>query len=214
MSYVNKFITDRLHTRKAIDAVLVTSQRAGVGEYNFVEAICSGAWFGFDTLDAHPFAPFASALMDTVDPEIEREHEEQQLPVVKYCTSIEFMNKTFNTDACPDDLPPCLQDPYFLFMTDDEHPAKHACIRPRGGARTRAPPRTPGDNTLPTRPTTRTPTTAPAAPRRLNLALDEAMSESDLDHLVETSNDLYSLDELLTIFESEAAAEAASAAAS
>jgi hypothetical protein len=214
MAYVNKFITDRLHTRKAIDAVLVTSQRAGVGEYNFVEAICSGAWFGFDTLDTHPFAPFASALMDTVDPEIEREHEEQQLPVVDYCTSIEFMNKTFNTDACPDDLPPCLQDPYFLFKTDDEHPAKHACIRPRGGARTRAPPRTPGDNTLPTRPTTRTPTTAPAAPRRLNLTLDEAMSESDLDHLVETAGEFYSLDELLTIFESEAAAEAASASAS
>jgi hypothetical protein len=114
--------------------------------------------------------------------------------------------------ACPDDLPPCLRDPYFLFKTDDAHPAKHACIRPRGGARTRAPPRTPGDNTLPTRPTTRTTTTAPAAPRRLNLALDEAMS--DLDHLVETSNELYSLDELVSIFESEAAEEAASAAAS
>jgi hypothetical protein len=37
---------------------------------------------------------------------------------------------------------------------------------------------------------------------------------SDLDHLVETSNELYSLDELVSIFESEAAEEAASAAAS
>ena len=203
MTYVNKFMRDKLHARKDITSVLVTSQRAGVGEYNFVEAICSGAWYGFDTLDAHPFAPFTSALMDTIDPEIERQHEEQQLPVVEYCTSIEFMNQTFNTDACPDELPPCLQDPYFLFKTDDEHPAKHACIRPRGGARTRAPPRTPGDNTLPTRPPAVTPTTAPAAPRRLNLALDENMSESDIDHIVETTNDLYSLDELLAIMEEE-----------
>lgn len=70
MAYVNKFITDKLHTRKDIGAVLVTSQRAGVGEYNFVEAVCSGAWFGFDT------HPFARARMDTIDPEIEREHEE------------------------------------------------------------------------------------------------------------------------------------------
>jgi hypothetical protein len=145
--------------------------------------------------------------MDTVDPEIEREHEEQQLPVVDYCTSIEFMNKTFNTDACPDDLPPCLQDPYFLFKTDDEHPAKHACIRPRGGARPRAPKRTPGDNTLPIRPTTVTPTTAPTRTRtparRLDLSLDEAMSESELDHIAET----YSLEELVTIFETEAASD-------
>ena len=204
MAYVNKFIADKIHTRKDIDSVLVKSQRAGVGEYNFVEAVCSGAWFGFDTLDAHAFAPFVSALMDTIDPEIEREHEEQQLPVVEYCTSIEFMNKTFNTDACPDDLPPCLQDPYFLFKTDDEHPAKHACIRPRGGARTRAPPRTPGDNTLPTRPTTVTPTTAPAAPRRLDLSLEECVSESDIDHVVETAENLYSLDEILAIMEEEA----------
>ena len=101
----------------------------------------------------------------------------------------------------------CLQDPYFLFNTDDEQPAKHACIRPRGGARTRAPPRTPGDNTLPTRPPAVTPTTAPAAPRRLNRALDENMSESDIDHIVETTKELYSLDELLAIMEEEGCSE-------
>ena len=165
--------------------------------------------YGFDKLDAHPFAPFfktSVALMDTIDPEIEREHEEQRLPVVEYCTSVEFMNRTFNTTACPDDLPPCLQNPYFLFEVDPgEPPAKQPCIRPRGGARVRAPPRTPGDNTLPTRPTV-TPTTAPAAPRRLNLALDECMSESEIDHVVETTTDLYSLDELLAIMEDEATA--------
>ena len=207
MTYVNKFIADKLHTRKDIGTVLVKSQRADVGEYNFVEAVCSGVWFGFDTLDAHPFAPFTSALMDTVDPEIEREHEDQQLPVVEYCTSIEFMNKTFNTDPCTDELPPCLQDPYFLFNTEDEHPAKHACIRPRGGARPRAPKRTPGDNTLPIRPTTVTPTTAPTRTRtparRLDLSLDEALSESELDHIAET----YSLEELVTIFETEAVSD-------
>ena len=210
MVYVNKFLRDKIHTRKDIATVRVTSQKAGVGEYNFVEAICSGDWYGFDKLDAHPFAPFfktSVALMDTIDPEIEREHEEQRLPVVEYCTSIEFMNRTFNTTACPDDLPPCLQNPYFLFEVDPgEPPAKQPCIRPRGGARPRAPPRTPGDNTLPTRPTV-TPTTAPAAPRRLDLSLDECMSESEIDHVVETSTDhLYSLDELLAIMQDEAAA--------
>ena len=60
-----------------------------------------------DSLDTHAFAPYFKtgvALMDTIDEDIEREHKEQQLPVVEYCTSIEFMNMTFNTDACPDEL--------------------------------------------------------------------------------------------------------------
>jgi hypothetical protein len=145
--------------------------------------------------------------MDTIDEDIEREHEEQNLPVVEYCTSIEFMNQTFNTDAYTDELPPCLQNPWFQFQVNLEPPAKQQCLRPRGGARVRAPPRTPGDNTLPIRPTsTVTPTTAHAAPRRLDLSLDECASESDIDHVAETA-DLYSIDELVAIMEEESAAE-------
>ena len=161
-----------------------------------------------DSLDAHAFAPYFKTgveLMDTIDEDTKREHEKQNLPVVEYCTSIKFMNQTFNTDAYTDELPPCLQDPWFQFQVNLEPPAKQQCLRPRGGARTRAPPRTPGDNTLPIRPTTQTPTTAPAVPRRLNLTLDEAMSESDIDHVVETAEDLYSLEVMLAIMEEEAA---------
>ena len=51
-----------------------------------------------------------------------------------------------------------------------------------------------------------TPTTAPAAPRRLNLALDECMSESDVDHIVEAAQEFYSHDEMLAIMEEEASA--------
>ena len=208
IAYVNKFINNKEAACRDISSVTVTSQKAGVGAYNFVEAVCSGDWYGFDSLDVHAFAPYfrtSVALMDTIDEDIEREHEEQQLPVVEYCTSIEFMNMTFNTDACPDELPPCLQNPWFQFEVGlDEPPAKQPCLRPRGGARTRAPPRTPGDNTLPTRPTTVTPTTTHAAPRRLDLSLDECVSESDIDHVVEAAADFYSLDEMLAIMEEEA----------
>ena len=209
-AYINKFICTKEDACKDIASVTVTSQKAGIGEYKFVEAICSGDWYGFDSLDTHAFAPYCKtgvALMDTIDEDIEREHEEQQLPVVEYCTSIEFMNMTFNTDACPDELPPCLQNPWFQFEVGlDEPPAKQPCLRPRGGARTRAPPRTPGDNTLPTRPTTVTPTTThvPRSPRRLDLSLDECVSESDIDHVVEAAADFYSLDEMLAIMEDEA----------
>ena len=208
IAYVNKFINNKEAACRDISSVTVTSQKAGVGAYNFVEAICSGDWYGFDSLDVHAFAPYfrtSVALMDTIDEDIEREHEEQRLPVVEYCTSIEFMNMTFNTDACPDELVPCLQNPWFQFEVGlDEPPAKQPCLRPRGGARTRAPPRTPGDNTLPTRPTTVTPTTTHVPPRCLNLALDECVSESDIDHVVEAAADFYSLDEMLAIMEEEA----------
>ena len=206
LAYINKFESNKEDACKDISSVTVTSQKAGIGEYKFVEAICSGDWYGFDSLDTHAFAPYFKtgvANMDTIDEDIEREHEEQQLPVVEYCTSIEFMNMTFNTDACPDELVPCLQNPWFQFEVGlDEPPAKQPCLRPRGGARTRAPPRTPGDNTLPTRPTTVTPTTTHAAPRRLDLSLDECVSESDIDYVAEMA-DLYSIDELEAIMEAE-----------
>ena len=99
-----------------------------------------------------------------------------------------------------------MEGTYIMGNETEEPPAKQQCLSPRGGARIHAPARSPGDSTLPTRPTTVTPTTAPAAPRRLNLALDECMSESDVDHVVEAAADFYSLDEMLAIMEEEASA--------
>ena len=51
-------------------------------------------------------------------------------------------------------------------------------------------------------PTTRTRT----VPRRLDLALDDYASESDVDHVVEAAQDFYSLEEMLAIMEDEASA--------
>lgn len=88
--------------------------------------------------------------MDEVRPSIERVHTEQKLPHVHYCTSIENMVREFDYDGvCIAELSPCLRTPWFNFKyntdydSSEESPSKKQCLRTRGGARPRAPPRTP-----------------------------------------------------------------------
>jgi hypothetical protein len=155
-----------------INLVQIASTRADIGTYNFVHAICSGEWFGFDTFDSHKFAPFChtnTAMMDKLDDEIVQMHAEEGLPRVEHCTSIGYMSNVFRVDGYnSDELLPCFEKAHFQFMHENEQPTKRQCIRMRGGARVRAPARAPGDNTLPSR--TPAPIVAVAAPVVATLA--------------------------------------------
>lgn len=173
-----------------------------------MHAVCSGDWFGFDMLEAHTLAPFFHtnvANMDELNNDIVLEHAEKQLPRVEYCMSIGYIAKVFKISGYnEDELFPCFKTAHFTYKyseTDDtsESPTKRLCtaVRVRGGARTRAPRRIPGDDTLPTRPpptrppptpvTARTPMTpvthrAPAAGKENR---SPNLSESDIDHVAE-----------------------------
>jgi hypothetical protein len=113
----------------------------------------------------------------------------------------------FTVDGyCADELPPCLRVPHFKFKyvndtnTDEddlESPTKRQCgsanaLRTRGGARTRAPRRAPGDNTLPTRPQ--------LTPIRTALGKENVdpnvASETELDHAAEVLTTRDELDEI------------------
>ena len=201
-SFINAFERKKLTSLQDINAVVVKSHREDIGMYAFVQAICSGDWYGFDKLEKHSLAPFFVnniAQMDEVNPNLVRLHAEQHLPRVDYCTSVSYLSKVFTLDGyCADELPPCLRKPHFKFKyindsnTDDEDlesPSK--TLRTRGGARTRAPKRALGDDTLPTRPPT-TPVVMQLTPLRArdnkeNVAPNRAPSETDLDHAAETS---------------------------
>ena len=197
-AFIHAFERKKHVALKDINTVVVTSHRGDIGMYPFVQAVCSGDWFGFDALDKHALAPFFMtnvALMDDIRPNITRLHAEQALPRVDYCTSMSYMSKVFTVDGyCADDLPPCLRVPHFKFKyindtnTDDddlESPTKKQCgsgvLRTRGGARPRAPRRAPGDNVLPNRPA--------LTPVRMVLEKENvepnAHSESELDHMAE-----------------------------
>ena len=200
-TFIHAFERKKYVALKDINSVVITSHRGDIGMYPFVQAICSGDWFGFDALDKHALAPFFMtniALMDQLNPNIVRVHAEQALPRVDYCTSMSYLSKVFTVDGyCSDELPPCLRVPHFKFKyvndtnTDEddlESPTKRQCgsahgsaLRTRGGARTRAPRRAPGDNTLPTRPQ--------LTPIRTALGKENVdpnvASETELDHAAE-----------------------------
>jgi hypothetical protein len=157
-AYISNFERNKCSTVKDINLVQVDSTRADVGVYFFTHAICSGEWFGFDRLDSHKLARYFKtniAVMDQFDDDIVHAHAEEKLPRVEVCTSIGFMSKIFKSEGYnSDELLPCFESPHFTFLHDDEteQANKRQCVRMRGGARTRAPPRAPGDNELPTRP--------------------------------------------------------------
>lgn len=221
--FINAFERKKYVALKDINSVVITSHRGDIGMYPFVQAVCSGDWFGFDALDKHTLAPFFMtnvALMDQVNPNIARVHTEQALPRVDYCTSMNYLSKVFTLDGyCSDELPPCLRVPHFKFKyindtnTDEddlESPTKKQCgssassaLRTRGGARERAPRRAPGDNTLPTRPHVTPVRTMQLTPVRTvrdkeNVS-PNALSETELDHAAEvlTTTAEPSLDDLL-----------------
>jgi hypothetical protein len=222
-AFIADFERKKHVTLKDINSVIVTSHRCDIGTYPFVHAICSGDWFGFDSLDKHALAPFFMtniALMDQFNPNIVRAHVEQALPRVDFCTSMSYMSKMFTLDGyCADELPPCLLVPHFKFKyvndtnTDDddlESPSKRQCgtahaLRTRGGARTRAPRRAPGDNVLPAR-TVLSPLRATPAPSQLRAAplpspLKENVnpnvpSETELDHVAEVLTTSLDVDQL------------------
>ena len=194
-AFINSFERAKVATMQDINLVLVDSHRADIGSYPFVQSICSGDWFGFDTLDSHKLAPFFktnTALMDELDSDIVREHAEQQLPRVEYCTSIGYMSKVFKVNGySADELEPCLQKAHFKFkyldieLTSPTTSPKRLCtaLRARGGARHRAPPRSPGNNTLPARPTS----TPIAVHREKENASPNprTLSETEVDHNAE-----------------------------
>jgi hypothetical protein len=170
-TYITSFELNKCAAMRDINLVQITSTRADIGSYNFVHAICSGEWFGFDTFDSHKFAPFCHtniAMMDKLDDEIVQLHAEEGLPRVEHCTSIGYMSNVFRVDGYnSDELLPCFEKAHFQFMHENEQPTKRQCIlRMRGGARVRAPARAPGDNTLPSR----TPAPIVAAPVVATLA--------------------------------------------
>ena len=202
-AFINAFERNKCSSLKNINVVLINSHRADIGMYPFVQAICSGDWFGFDMLETHKLAPFFQtnvANMDELNNDIVLEHAEQQLPRVEYCTSIGYIAKVFKISGYnEDELFPCFKTAHFTYKyseTDDtpESPTKRQCtaVRVRGGARPRAPRRAPGDDTLPTRPpptpvTVRAPMTPVThrAPQAEKENRSPNLSESALDHVAE-----------------------------